>query len=177
MNSPKIKTTGSRRRSLTLLMLSLLAPLATVNADTWSVNIVGAATAINLPSPAGEFIRMMGGVRFDPDAGTAEGGGAATVFNAADHPLGPILRDTWHVTGFVEFEEDEGSNPGHLGGSLTVMIELVRVQGDLVVPAILNIMEDGITVDFLDENGNVTEHYTSATGSAIFHLHGKAEAP
>jgi hypothetical protein len=178
MIQTKVEKTGRRRHSLALLLVAMLGPLAAAQANTWSFNLINEPTALNEPSPFGEFIRMAGAGTFDPDQGTVQASGSATVFNAFDHPLGPTLRDTWHATGFISFEADEGSNTGHLGGSLTIMIELDRVQGGLVVNAILNVMEDGITVDFLNDAGQVTEHYTTLPGgSALFHLHGKAEVP
>ena len=84
------------------------------------------------------------------------------------------MKGTWRATGFDSFEADEGPNHGHLGGSLTIEVTVDLALGEVVLEGSLTVMEDGIALDF----PGVEEYVTiEGSGSAVFHLHGKAEAP
>ena len=179
MNDPKVKKSGLRRCSWALLLVSMLTPLATAQADVWSFNLVNAPKALEEEGGIGEYLQMTGSGTFDPDQGTVQASGSATVVNAIDHPappLGSTLKGTWHATGFVSFSADEGAHNGNVGGMLVITIKFDLALGAEQPSAILTVMEDGIGVTGFGPDG---EEYISeeGTGSAIFHLHGKAEAP
>jgi hypothetical protein len=108
MNCPDLKITTNPMRGLSrmLLVASLLGFQAAAQAnDAWTFNLVNAPVAININSPGHESIRMTGAGTFDPVAGTVQASGAYELFNAFDHPNGPIVRGTWVATGFVSFED------------------------------------------------------------------------
>src|SRR5262245_24878761 len=95
--------TFRRSGSLALVLVTLLAPLAVAQAGTVSFKLFKAPTALNKNSPGHESIRMTGGGTFDPVLGTVAACGTFTLFNAFDHPNGPIVHGTWHSIGFVSF--------------------------------------------------------------------------
>jgi hypothetical protein len=172
-----VQKTGLRRHSVALVLATLLAPLAVAQADSWSFNLIKAPTALFEESPTGEYIRLTGGGTFDPDTGTVQASGSATVFNAEDHPappLGPTLKGNWVATGIVSFTPDEGSNPGHLGGTLVLTVHFSLALGAIQPNAILTIMEDGIDVTAFGPDGE--EFFALPGGGALFHHHGEAEA-
>lgn len=99
-----------------VLLAALLAPLA--QAETWSFKIVGAPIAQNKNSPKFESIRVTGRGTFDPVLGVASASGAYTLFNAFDHPNGPVVNATWHSSSFVSWTADK-----HGRGTLTISFE------------------------------------------------------
>ncbi len=123
--------TRPRFRSLgVLLAITLLGPLAAAQAETWSFKLVSAPIALNKASPRFESIRLSGGGTFDPGLRAVAASGTYTLFNAFDHPNGPVVNGTWHSTGFVSFtpvrwsdDEDEGE------GVLTISIATVDADG------------------------------------------------
>jgi hypothetical protein len=105
MNQLTVKRTNFRRCSLALtLAAALLTPLAAVQADCLSFNLFGRPVAVNINSPGHESIAMTGAGIVCSD-GTVQASGAYELFNAFDHPNGPIVRGTWYATG-VESVED-----------------------------------------------------------------------
>jgi hypothetical protein len=119
-------------RSL-LLATALLGFLPTVQASEWGFNLIGKPSVektehdeLNEELP--EVIQMTGAGKFNPEAGTASGGGAFAMFNAVDEldgPFGgPTFRGTWKVTDLTSWTPDGGPNPGLQGGTLQVRITL-----------------------------------------------------
>jgi len=104
----------ARRGLLGLLLVGLLAPLAAAHADTWSFKIVGAPVALNKNSPRFESIRVTGSGTFDPVLGVASACGTYTLFNAFDHPNGPVVHGIWHSSTFIEWEQDKNQHRGML---------------------------------------------------------------
>jgi hypothetical protein len=112
-----------------LLAIGLLGPVV-AQAETWSFKLLRAPIALNSASPKFESIRLSGGGTFDPALGAVAASGTYTLFNAFDHPNGPIVHGTWHSTGFVSFAaleafEDEDDQDG----VLTISIATVDVNG------------------------------------------------
>src|SRR5437667_11005098 len=101
-----LKQTGWRTQSLAFLLVACLAPVAAAQADDfWSFNLISAPVAVNINSPRHESIRMTGAGIFDTGEGVVVASGAYELFNAFDHSNGPIVRGTWHSTGFVSFTD------------------------------------------------------------------------
>jgi hypothetical protein len=106
MNCLNHTTKPMRLLSPMLLLGALIGFQAAAQAgDFWAFNLVNAPVAININSPKFESIRMTGAGIFE----TGEGGGvlasgAYELFNAFDHPNGPIVRGTWTATGFISFD-------------------------------------------------------------------------
>jgi hypothetical protein len=84
-----------------LMLATLLAPM--VRAETWNFKILGAPIALNKASPKFESIRVTGSGTFDPVLGVASASGTYTLFNAFDHPNGPLVNATWHSSSFVSW--------------------------------------------------------------------------
>ena len=107
MNCLKLNNTTKVSRILCPLLLgaALLSFTMGARAEAWTFNLVNAPVAINIDSPGHESIRMTGAGTFDPVTGAVQAGGAYELFNAFDHPNGPIVRGTWYATGFVSFED------------------------------------------------------------------------
>jgi hypothetical protein len=113
-----------------LLVIALLGPLAAAQAETWSFKLVKAPIALNSASPKFESIRLSGGGTFDPALRAVAASGTYTLFNAFDHPNGPIVHGTWHSTGFVSFTSVESSDADDEGdGVLTISIATVDADG------------------------------------------------
>ncbi len=174
MNHPNVNRTGSLTRSngkrlgifsLMLLFAALLGPLAAAQAgDFWSFNLFGRPTALNIDSPGGESISMTGAGIFDTEGeGFVAASGAYLLFNAGDHPNGPIVRGTWHATGFVSFAD----------GVLIIEIETHENVGGGVGTGELWVTEDGIAGPIVfDEPYRVP--VDGSGGGAKFHSHGDA---
>lgn len=117
---------GGKYNSLLSRMLIigvLLGPLAAAQADTWGFKLVGAPTALNKNSPKFESIRMTGGGTFDPLLGVVSACGTYTLYNAFDHPNGPVVHGIWHSTGFVSFTTAAGKHEdGKRNSVLTIAI-------------------------------------------------------
>ena len=126
----KVSKRPSFRSLGVLLVITLLGPLAEAQAETWSFKLVKAPIALNSASPLFESIRVSGDGTFDPALRAVAASGTYTLFNAFDHPNGPIVNGTWHSTGFVSFtsvgsfdDDDEGD------GVLTISIATVDADG------------------------------------------------
>jgi hypothetical protein len=127
-----------------LLMIALLGPLASAQAETWSFKLVKAPIALNSASPKFESIRLSGGGTFDPALRAVAASGTYTLFNAFDHPNGPIVHGTWHSTGFVSFTSVESSgDDDERDGMLTVSIATVDADGTSGTGQV-TFMEEGI---------------------------------
>lgn len=165
-----------RLPTVALLFAALLGSAAMAQAHVWSFNLINAPSALDEESKTGEYIQLTGAGTFDPDQGTVEASGSATVFNAFDHPappLGATLKGTWHATGFVSFSPDAGSNTGHLGGTLKIKVHFDLALGAEQPNATLTVMEDGIDVTGFGPDHE--EYFALPGGAALFHLHGNAE--
>jgi hypothetical protein len=115
-----------------LLVIALLGPLGAAQAETWSFKLVKTPIALNSASPKFESIRVSGGGTFDPTLRAVAASGTYTLFNAFDHPNGPIVNGTWHSTGFVSFTPVESSDDDDEGnGVLTISIATVDADGTL----------------------------------------------
>ena len=113
-----------------LLMIVLLGPLTAAQAETWSFKLVRAPIALNKNSPRFESIRLSGGGTFDPELRAVAASGTYTLFNAFDHPNGPVVNGTWYSTGFVTFTSVESRDDDDDGdGVLTISIATVDVDG------------------------------------------------
>lgn len=88
-----------------VLLAALLGPLAAAQAQTWSFRIVNAPIALNKNSPKFESIRITGSGTFDPVLGVVSACGTYTLYNAFDHPNGPVIHATWHSSTFVGWLE------------------------------------------------------------------------
>jgi hypothetical protein len=181
MNQATQGNTALRRGSLALLLASLLVSVTTTKADVWTFNLIGAPSALYSESECDpqESIQMTGSGQFDPDQGTFRASGAATVYNACDHPAPPhgeTLKGTWTATAFLSFTPDAGGKPGQSGGILMLVVHFDLATGKEQPNGILIVMEDGINVIRFGPGDNGPETYDISTGgSALFHPHGKAE--
>jgi hypothetical protein len=124
-----------------LLVICLLCLLASAQAATWSFRLVKAPIAVNSASPRFESIRLSGGGTFDPTLGAVAACGTYTLFNAFDHPNGPVVNGTWHSTGFVSFTS--GSSDDEEGTVLTITIATVDADGTPGTGQV-TLMRDGI---------------------------------
>lgn len=112
-----------------LLIIALFGPLS-AQAETWSFKLVKAPIALNRNSPKFESIRLSGGGTFDPELRAVAASGTYTLFNAFDHPNGPVVNGTWHSTGFVSFTSVESSDDDDdMDGVLTISIATVDADG------------------------------------------------
>jgi len=102
------------KRSLAVVLVALLGSLAAAQADSWSFNIVSAPVALNKNSPKFESIRVTGSGTFDPVLGVVSASGTYTLFNAFDHPNGPVVNAVWHATTFVSWDQDKNQHRGTL---------------------------------------------------------------
>jgi hypothetical protein len=113
-----------------LLIITLFGPLAAAQAKTWSFKLVNAPIALNKDSPKFESIRLSGGGTFDPALHAVAASGTYTLFNAFDHPNGPVVHGTWHSTGFVSFRSDWWfDDDDEADGVLTISIATVDSDG------------------------------------------------
>lgn len=126
-----------------LLLAALLGPVAVAQADTWTFKIVSAPVALNKNSPKFESIRITGSGTFDPELGVVSACGTYTLFNAFDHPNGPVINATWHSSTFVSWVQDEGSK-GHRG-VLTISFESSDPLANPTGGGQITLMRDGIT--------------------------------
>jgi hypothetical protein len=125
------KRSGLRSLGM-LLVIALLGPVTVAQAGSWSFKLVRAPIALNSASPKLESIRMSGGGTFDPALRAVAASGTYTLFNAFDHPNGPIVHGIWHSTKFVSFtpveswsDDDDDCD----GGVLTISIATVDADG------------------------------------------------
>jgi hypothetical protein len=132
-NRPMAKTAKRQgfRSLLVLLIIALLGPLAAAQAETWSFKLVKAPIALNSASPKFESIRLGGGGTFDPTLHAVAASGTYTLFNAFDHPNGPVVHGTWCSTGFVSFASEASSEDDDDEGDsvLTILIATVDEDG------------------------------------------------
>jgi hypothetical protein len=113
-----------------VLAFGLLGPIAAAQAGTWSFKLVRAPIALNSASPKFESIRLSGGGTFDPALNAVAASGTYTLFNAFDHPNGPVVHGIWHSTGFVSFTSDASFDDDDEGdGMLTISIATVDEDG------------------------------------------------
>ena len=154
-----------RRHSLTL-MLAALAPAAAVQADTWSFELAGSPVALNKNSPGHESIRMTGSGTFDTALGLVSASGTYTLFNAFDHPNGPIVHGTWHSTGFVSFGQD---GQGTRAGVLVINIETTDLEGGGVGTGVMTITGDGVQGPIIADESYIVPPGGSG-GGGKFHL-------
>jgi hypothetical protein len=133
-------------RSLGLLtMIALLGSVATAQAETWSFKLVRAPIALNSASPTSESIRLSGGGTFSPRLHAVAASGTYTLFNAFDHPNGPVVHGTWHSTGFVSFTPEASSDDDDdMDGVLTISIETVDADGTTRTGEMMTLMKNGI---------------------------------
>jgi hypothetical protein len=173
-------STFSRCAFLVLLFMVLLGPLCSAHATDWGFTLIDSPSAErNDDEEFHEIIQMTGAGTFNPEQGTASGGGSFTIFNAFDDAAlgGPIFHGTWQVTEFISWEPEGAPKPGLQGGTLQVQIMLffkagVKPEfkgftlGGPSLPVRLTITGDGINVDFF----GVEVFATNPTGLAAFHL-------
>ena len=163
MIETSVRKTGLGRYLLPALLITLMGPLAMAQADTWTFNLVGAPVAVNINSPGGESIHMTGAGTFDTGMGLVVASGAYELFNAFDHPNGPIVRGTWHATGFVSFTD----------GMLVIEIETRDNVGGSLGTGELWVTVDGIAGPiYADEPYRIPSG--GSGGGAQFHSHGNA---
>jgi hypothetical protein len=119
-------------RSL-LLATALLGLTPTLQASNLGFNLLGQPSAAKTEEPGEieelqEVVQLTGAGAFNPEAGTAAGGGSFAAFNALDDIDaslgGPTFRGTWKVTDLISWTPDGGPNPGLQGGTLQVRITL-----------------------------------------------------
>ena len=146
MNRPLNNTNGSKRLlSRMLLIVILLGAQVVAQAETWSFKIIGAAVSVNKNSPKFESIRVTGSGTFDPALGVVSACGTYTLFNAFDHPNGPVINATWHSTIFYSWDQDKNKPKGTLtisfessdplanpGGVGQIVLSLHGVTGPMV---------------------------------------------
>lgn len=161
-----IQNTGLRRHSLGLLVLAVLAPLAAAQADTWSFELFKAPVAVNKNSPRHESIRVTGSGSLDPSVGMVTACGTYTLFNAFDHPNGPLVHGTWHSTGLVSFSQDSN---GSRGGVLVINIETTDLEGGGVGTGSMTITGDGVAGPIVADEPYIIPADGSG-GGAKFHL-------
>jgi hypothetical protein len=162
----------SFRSSWVLPVIALLWPLAAAQAETWSFKLVRAPIALNKASPKFESIRLSGGGTFDPALAAVAASGTYTLFNAFDHPNGPIVHGTWYSTGFVSFtpakwsdDEDEGD------GVLTIWIATVDADGTPGTGQ-LTLMNNGVHGPIYDAEPYIVPPSGSG-GGTIFERNGR----
>lgn len=162
-----------------VLLVVLLGSWSAAQATEWGFHLIGHPSVERDDDPFHETLLMTGAGTFDPDQGTAAGGGAFTTLNAFDDAAlgGPTFHGTWKVLEFLSWEpEDSEATPGPQGGTLQVKLLMVFTAGvtpenkgftlggpDL--PVTLTITGDGINVNFFD----VEVFATNPTGLAAFH--------
>jgi hypothetical protein len=149
MNYPKIQPAAKRLYSLLLLLTGLIASPGTVQATGWSFNLPTGAAA---QTDEGEGIQLRGAANFDPQHGTASGGGAFTVYNAFDEADGPIFHGTWVVTGFKSFVSEGGPSNGFQGGIVQVTVTLLFKDGSSNTDVVLTATCPFINGAFQEEN-------------------------
>ena len=151
--------------SLMLLLAASLGPQTFARAgEFWTFNLVSAPVAVNIFSPGGESIRMTGAGVFEVgEGGSVLASGAYELFNAFDHPNGPIVRGTWEATGFVSFEDD----------MLTIEIATRDNVGGGTGTGTLVVSEDGIG-GFIYAGETYAEPPGGSGGGAKFHAAGHA---
>ena len=180
-------STFSRCAFFVLLFVVLLGPLCSAHATDWGFTLIGHPNVEKNPDleepseEPPETLQMTGAGAFNPDQGTASGGGSFTVFNAFD-PLdmaigGPTFYGTWTVTEFMSWkpEGDPEVEPkrGPQGGTLKVRISMVFKVG--VKPEFRGLQLDGVVLTLSGEGINVdvpgtTEIFGSNhTGLVAFH--------
>jgi len=166
---------------LVLLLVALLGPLNSAQATDWGFTLIGSPSAErNGDVEFHETIQLTGAGTFNPEQGTASGGGSFTTTNAFDDidAGGPTFHGTWEVTEFISWEPEGEPKPGLQGGTLQVQIMLFYKAGARPVfspftlggPSqpglVLTITGDGINVDFF----GVETFGTNLTGLAAFHI-------
>jgi hypothetical protein len=172
-------STFSRCAFLVLLFAILLGPLSSAHATDWGFTLIESPSAErNGDEEFHETIQMTGAGTFNPEQGTASGGGSFTIVNAFDDIGGPTFHGTWKVTEFISWEPDGEPKHGLQGGILRVQIMLFFEAGarpafkpfTLGGPSqpglVLTITGDGINVDFFGEE----TFGTNPTGLAVFHI-------
>ncbi|HLH53711.1 MAG TPA: hypothetical protein VKY92_08860 [Verrucomicrobiae bacterium] len=109
-NSGATKGIGHCRATKPLGMLlgaMVMGQVVAAQAEAWTFKIVNAPIALNKNSPKYESIRLTGGGTFDPATGVASASGTYTLFNAFDHPNGPVINATWHSSTFIGWVPDQ----------------------------------------------------------------------
>jgi len=97
-----------------LLLAAMLGSAAVAQAETWTFKIVSAPVALNKNSPKFESIRITGSGTFDPALGVVSACGTYTLFNAFDHPNGPVINAVWHSSTFISWVQDDNKKRGTL---------------------------------------------------------------
>lgn len=162
----------SFRSAGVLLVIALLWPLAAARAETWSFKLVRAPIALNKASPKFESIRLTGGGTFDPVLCAVAASGTYTLFNAFDHPNGPVVYGTWHSTGFISFtpakwfdDDDEGD------AVLTISIATVDADGTAGTGQV-TLMNNGIRGPIYDAEPYIVPPHGSG-GGVMFERNGR----
>jgi|KBSSwiStaDraftv2_1062776.scaffolds.fasta_scaffold718223_1 hypothetical protein len=174
-------STFSRGAFLALLLVVLLGLLSSAQAADWSFTLIGhPSVERNDDEKFHETIQMTGAGTFDPDQGTASGGGSFTSTNAYDDidVGGPTFHGTWKMTEFISWEPDGEPKSRLQGGTLRVQTMFFFEAGErpafkpftLGGPCqpglVLTLSRDGINVDFF----GVETFGTNPTGLAAFHI-------
>lgn len=127
--------------SFALLLAAVLGSASTAQAETWKFRIVSAPVALNKNSPRFESIRVTGSGTFDPDLGVVTASGTYTLFNAFDHPNGPVINAVWHSSTFVSWAQDDKRHRGVLTISFESSDPLANPTGG----GRIILMSDGVT--------------------------------
>lgn len=120
------------------VLAGVLGSLAAAQAQSYTFRIVDAPIALNKNSPKFESIRITGRGMFDPLLGVASASGTYTLFNAFDHPNGPVIHATWHSSGFVSWIEAGSSS------ALTIKFESSDPLANPNGPGEITLMKSGI---------------------------------
>ena len=123
-----------------LLLATALGQVATAQAGPWTFTIVNAPISLNKNSPKHESIRLTGSGTFDPVLGVASASGTYTLFNAYDHPNGPVINATWHSSTFI------GWTPGAKDlGMLTLDFQSSDPLANPAGPGQIVLMREGVS--------------------------------
>ena len=180
MGMPSLLSIFSRCAFLVLLLAVLFVPLHSAHATDWGFTLIGhPSVERNDDEEFHETLQMTGAGTFNPEQGTASGGGSFTTFNVFDDADigGPTFHGTWKVIEFISWEPEGGPQAGPQGGTLQVQIMTFfeaglktefrgLTLGGPDLPVSLTITGEGINVDFFGEE----VFGTNPTGLAVFHI-------
>jgi hypothetical protein len=165
----RLKATGWKRqaiRSLGLLLIGLIASVASARAAVYGFNMDPPTTSQNA---AGQTIRITGGGSFDTALGTVLGNGS---YSIADSAGKAFERGVWVATAFGSFDSQGGLNPGLQAGVLHITIVLLP-NGGTPRPNIPMTVICPFDNGGFDENDDATlvgDFVTATGGKTVFHL-------